>query len=246
MSTEAIIFVLGVFFIAGIVKGLVGIGLPTITLAFTSLVLPLSDMIALIALPTVVTNLWQAAVGGQFKKIVRRQWPLILPMIMTLFLAMWLIGRTTPQWALLVLATILVIYGGLGLLRIRLHIHADLEKPLAPVIGLISGVVAGLIGVPVVPLMPYMQGLDVKPVELVQSMGVIVSIASLALTASLLRYGLLDKHHVIISAVAIVPAVAGQMVGARIRQRLSIEQFRQVVFWALLLTGLYTFASQLL
>lgn len=246
MSTEAIIFVLGVFFIAGIVKGLVGIGLPTITLAFTSLVLPLSDMIALIALPTVVTNLWQAAVGGQFKKIVRRQWPLILPMIMTLFLAMWLIGRTTPQWAFLVLATILVIYGGLGLLRIRLHIHADLEKPLAPVIGLISGVVAGLIGVPVVPLMPYMQGLDVKPVELVQSMGVIVSIASLALTASLLRYGLLDKHHVIISAVAIVPAVAGQMVGARIRQRLSIEQFRQVVFWALLLTGLYTFASQLL
>ena len=246
MSTEAIIFVLGVFFIAGIVKGLVGIGLPTITLAFTSLVLPLSDMIALIALPTVVTNLWQAAVGGQFKKIVRRQWPLILPMIMTLFLAMWLIGRTTPQWAFLVLATILVIYGGLGLLRIRLHIHADLEKPLAPVIGLISGVVAGLIGVPVVPLMPYMQGLDVKPVELVQSMGVIVSIASLALTASLLRYGLLDKHHVIISAVAIVPAVAGQMVGARIRQRLSIEQFRQVVFWALLLTGLYTFASRLL
>jgi uncharacterized protein len=246
MSTEAIIFVLGVFFIAGIVKGLVGIGLPTITLAFTSLVLPLSDMIALIALPTVVTNLWQAAVGGQFKKIVRRQWPLILPMAVTLFLTMWLIGRTTPQWAFLVLATILVIYGGLGLLRIRLHIHADLEKPLAPVIGLISGVVAGLIGVPVVPLMPYMQGLDVKPVELVQSMGVIVSIASLALTASLLRYGLLDRHHVIISAVAIMPAVAGQMVGTRIRQRLSIEQFRQVVFWALLLTGLYTFASQLL
>ena len=48
MSTEAIAFVLCVFFIAGIVKGLVGIGLPTITLALTSFVLPLSDMIALI------------------------------------------------------------------------------------------------------------------------------------------------------------------------------------------------------
>lgn len=246
MSTEAIAFVLGIFFIAGIVKGLVGIGLPTITLALTSFVLPLSDMIALIALPTVVTNLWQAAVGGHFKKIVRRQWPLILPMIVTLFLTMWLIGRTTPQWAFLVLATILVIYGGLGLLRIRLRIHADLEKPLAPVIGVVSGVVAGLIGVPVVPLMPYMQGLDVKPVELVQSLGVIVSIASLVLTAALLRYGLLDERHIVVSAIAVVPAVAGQTVGALIRQRLSIEQFRQVVFWALLLTGLYTFAARLL
>jgi uncharacterized membrane protein YfcA len=246
MSTEAIAFVLGVFFIAGIVKGLAGIGLPTITLALTSFVLPLSDMIALIALPTVVTNLWQAAVGGRFKKIVRRQWPLILPMIVTLFLTMWLIGRKTPQWAFLVLATILVIYGGLGLLRIRLQIQADLEKPLAPVIGVISGVVAGLIGVPVVPLMPYMQGLDVKPAELVQSLGVIVSIASLVLTASLLRYGLLDERHIVVSAIAVVPAVAGQTVGALIRRRLSIEQFRQVVFWALLLTGLYTFAARLL
>ena len=246
MTTATILFALGAFFIAGIVKGLTGVGLPTITLALTSFVLPLSDTIPLIALPTVITNLSQAMVGGQFKKIVRRQWPLILPMIVTLLLTMWLIGRTTPQWAFFVLASILVIYGGLGLLRIRLRIHADLEKPLAPVIGLISGVVAGLIGVPVVPLMPYMQGLDVKPVELVQSFGVIVSVASLVLTASLLRYGLLDQRHLIVSAVAIVPAVAGQMVGTQVRQRLSIEQFRQVVFWALLLTGLYTFASRLL
>ncbi len=246
MTTGTIAFALCVFFIAGIVKGLVGVGLPTITLALTSFVLPLSDMIALIALPTVITNIWQASVGGQFKKIVRRQWPLILPMMVTLLLTMWAIGRTTPQWAFLVLATILVIYGGLGLLRIRLHIHADLEKPLAPIIGLISGVVAGLIGVPVVPLMPYMQALDVKPAELVQGLGVIVTVASLTLTASLLRYGLLDHRHVILSTVAIVPAVAGQMVGTRIRQRLSIEQFRLVVFWALLLTGLYTFASRLL
>lgn len=246
MTTGTIAFALGVFFIAGIVKGLVGIGLPTITLALTSLVLPLSDTIALIALPTVVANLWQASVGGQFRKIVRRQWPLILPMVVTLFLTMWLIGRKTPQWAFLVLATILVIYSGLGLFRIRLHIHADLERPLAPIIGVISGVVAGLIGVPVVPLMPYMQGLDVKPVELVQGLGVIVSVASLALTASLLRYGLLDHRHALVSAAAVVPAIAGQWVGAQIRQRLSIEQFRLAVYWALLLTGLYTFASRLL
>lgn len=246
MTTGAIAFVLCVFFVAGIVKGLVGIGLPTITLALTSFVLPLSDTIALIALPTVVANLWQAATGGNFRRIVRRQWPLILPMTVTLLLTMYFIGRKTPQWAFLVLAAILVIYGGLGLLRIRLHIHADLEKPLAPVIGVVSGVVAGLIGVPVVPLMPYMQGLDVKPAELVQSFGVIVTIASLTLTASLVYYGLLDHRHALISALAVVPAVAGQTVGAKIRQGLSIEQFRQVVFWALLLTGLYTFASRLL
>ena len=47
---------LAVFLVAGTVKGLVGLGLPTITIALTSLVLPLTEAIALIALPTVFTK----------------------------------------------------------------------------------------------------------------------------------------------------------------------------------------------
>ena len=80
MTTEHILLALAVFLIAGVVKGLVGMGLPTITIALTSLVLPLSDTIALVALPTIFTNLWQAAVGGKFRIILRRQWPLIVPL----------------------------------------------------------------------------------------------------------------------------------------------------------------------
>ena len=138
MTTEHILLALAVFLIAGVVKGLVGMGLPTITIALTSLVLPLSDTIALIALPTIFTNLWQAAVGGKFRVILRRQWPLIVPLAVTLYLTMWTVGRKAPDWAFLVLAVVLVVYSALGLFRIRLQIHADLEKPLAPVIGVIS------------------------------------------------------------------------------------------------------------
>ncbi len=246
MTTEQVVFALGVFMIAGVVKGLVGLGLPTITIAITSFFLPLSETIALIALPTIFTNVWQAAVGGNFRTILRRQWPLILPLMVFLYVTMWLVGKKGPEWAFLVLAAVLVLYSGLGLLRIRLHIHADLEKPLAPIIGVISGFVAGLVGVPVVPLMPYLQGLDIKPAELVQTLGVVLCATSLTLTASLLNFGLLDGRRAIVSAVAVVPAIAGMYAGQRIRRRLSVEQFRLAVFWALLLTGLYTFASRLL
>src|SRR4051812_1483980 len=133
MATEHILLALGVFLIAGTVKGLVGLGLPTITIALTSLVLPLSDTIALVALPTIFTNLWQAAVGGNFGRILRRQWPLIVPLGGALYLTMWVAGRNAPDWAFLLLAVVLIIYSALGLFRIRLHIHGDLEKPLAPV-----------------------------------------------------------------------------------------------------------------
>ena len=126
----------------------------------------------------------------------------------TLYLTMWAVGRKGPQWAFVVLAAVLVIYSALGLLRIRLHIHADLEKPLAPVIGVVSGFVAGVVGVPVVPLMPYLQGLDIKPTELVQTLGVVLCATSLALTVSLLKFGLLDGPRAIVSAVAVVPAIS--------------------------------------
>ena len=246
MTTSDILFGLAVFLLAGTVKGLVGLGLPTITIALTSLVLPITEAITLIALPTIITNTWQAAVGGKFRLIVRRQWPLIVPLMVTLYLAMWLVGRKGPDWAFLVLAAVLIVYSALGLLRIRLHIHADLEKPLAPVIGVISGIVASLVGVPVVPLMPYLQGLDVKPSELVQTLGVVLCATSLTLTASLLNVGLLDARHALVSAVAVVPAIVGMWFGQHIRRRLSVEQFRLAVFWALLLTGLYTVASRAL
>jgi uncharacterized membrane protein YfcA len=245
LTTEHILVALAVFLIAGVVKGLVGMGLPTITIALTSLVLPLSDTIALVALPTIFTNLWQAAVGGNFRQIARRHWPLVVPLALTLYLTMWAVGRKGPDWAFLVLAAVLVTYSGLGLFRIRLHIHADVEKPLAPVIGAISGFVAGVIGVPVVPLMPYLQSLDIKPGELVQTLGVVLCGTSLALAVSLLKFGVLDGPHAIVSAIAVVPAIAGMWVGTQVRRRLSVEQFRLAVLWALLLTGLYTFASRL-
>jgi uncharacterized membrane protein YfcA len=63
---------------------------------------------------------------------------------------------------------------------------------------------------------------------------------------SLLNFGLLDGRRAVVSAIAVLPAVAGMWVGQSIRNRLSVEQFRLAVFWALLLTGLYTFASRLL
>src|SRR3982074_151786 len=107
------IFGLAVFLLAGAVKGLVGLGLPTITIALTSLVLPLPEAIALIALPTVVTNVWQAAVGGRSWVILPRQWPLILPLVVVLYLTMWLVGQKGPNWAFLVLAAVLIVYSGL-------------------------------------------------------------------------------------------------------------------------------------
>jgi uncharacterized membrane protein YfcA len=246
VTTSQIVFGLAVFLLAGTVKGLVGLGLPTVTIALTSLVLPLTESIALITLPTIITNVWQAAVGGRFRYILRRHWPLIVPLMIVLYLTVWLIGQKGPNWASVVLGVVLVIYGVMGLVRLRLRLSPDLEKPLAPVIGVVSGFIAGLVGVPVIPLMPYLQALEIRPAELVQTLGIVLCATSLTLTGSLINFGLLDGPHALLSAAAMVPSMAGMWIGQPIRAGLSIEQFRIAVFTALSLTGLYTVLSRLL
>src|SRR5258708_14165971 len=108
------------------------------------------------------------------------------------------------------------------MLRIRLPIDAGMEKPLAPVIGLVSGFVAGVVGVPIIPLMPYLQGLDIKSSELVQTLGVVLCATSLALALSLLAFGLLDGPRAVVSAAAVVPALAAIGLGRQIRLATSV------------------------
>jgi hypothetical protein len=114
------------------------------------------------------------------------------------------------------------------------------------VIGAISGFVAGVVGVPIIPLMPFLQALELKPSEVVQTLGIVLCATSFTLTFSLLSFGLLDGPRALISAAAMLPAMAGMWFGQAIRNRLSVEQFRLAVFWALLLTGVYTFTSRLM
>jgi len=245
MTGAEIAFGLAVFLLAGAVKGLVGLGLPTISIALMSLFLTLPEAIALLALPTIVTNIWQASVGGNFRAIVRRLWPLIVTLAVSLYITMWLIGRKGPEWAFLVLGAVLIVYGAMGLLKLRPRVPPRLERPLTPVVGVTSGFVAGLVGVPIIPLMPFLQALDMKPAEIVQTLGIVLCATSLTLTVSLINFGLLDSGNAWVSAGAVLPSLAGMWLGQKVRDRLSVEQFRMAVFGALLAMGLYTFVSRL-
>ena len=51
--------VAAVFFLAGAVKGVIGLGLPTVSLALLTLALDLPTAMALLLVPSFVTNLWQ-------------------------------------------------------------------------------------------------------------------------------------------------------------------------------------------
>ena len=75
---ETLIFVFAVFLLGGLVKGVVGLGFPIVVLACLAAPLGLKEAMALLIVPGVVINIWQALAGGAFMPILRRIWSLLV------------------------------------------------------------------------------------------------------------------------------------------------------------------------
>ena len=69
-----LIMVSVVFCLAGFVKGMVGLGLPTVSLGLLSIIVDLPTAMALLVIPSLATNVWQALAGGQIGALWRRLW----------------------------------------------------------------------------------------------------------------------------------------------------------------------------
>ena len=62
------------FLFAGFIKGVLGFGFPIIALIVLTLSSGLLDALAIIVVPTLVTNVWQAMAGPHLRDILGRMW----------------------------------------------------------------------------------------------------------------------------------------------------------------------------
>lgn len=237
--------VVGTFLLAGAVKGVIGLGLPTVSLALLSVVLGLPQAMALLLVPSLVTNLWQAASGGHAATILRRLWPFLAAATLTVWLGATALTRVRVEWLSALLGGLMAVYALCDLAGWRPRVPAGRERTLGVLAGAANGVLTGMTGSFVVPGVLFLQALGLPRDMLVQAMGVLFSASTLALAAALGGAGLLNAELGGLSAVALLPALAGMAAGQRVRRRLPEAAFRRVFFVALLLLGLYIVAGAL-
>ena len=72
------LLVIATFLLAGMIKGVIGLGLPTIAMGLLGLAMAPSQAAALLIIPATVTNVWQLAFGGHLSKLLQRLWPMLL------------------------------------------------------------------------------------------------------------------------------------------------------------------------
>ena len=235
-----------VFLVAGLVKGIVGFGLPTVSLALLTVTIGLKDAMALMVIPALLTNAWQAISGGAFVVSLRRLWPFIAMMFIGAWFGADILVRSDQIIVSGVLGVLLLLYSGMSLFTPQIPPPGRNEIWLAPTVGGVTGVVTGLTGTFVMPGALYLQALRLPRDVLVQAMGILFGMASIALGLSLSGHGVLTIETGGVSTAGIVPALIGMAAGRWARQRLSEQRFHQFFFGALVVLGAYLAGRALL
>jgi uncharacterized protein len=225
------------FLLAGFVKGVIGMGMPTISLALLLLGMGLPAAVQIVVVPTVVTNVWQALIGDGFGRLVRRFYALLLATALGVWIGYAVFFRSYPKAMTAVLGVAIGVYALSGLFGIPLMPRVRRERIASPAVGLATGVLAGATGNISMPALAYLHRLELPRNDIVQMLGILFTLGAAMLGLMLAGHGDYSAELLLVSALSVVPGVLGMLFGQRVRGRLSERAFRRALFSGLLLIG---------
>lgn len=240
--TTAVLSLYGFVFIAlalgGLIKGIVGVGLPLVAISLLGMALDPKLVLALLIAPIITTNLRQACAAGLPREGVQRFWPLIVPFILTTWGGAYLVVKINASLLLSILGVIVVIFSILSLVSPKLYLPPRHEPWAGPVVGLGTGLLNGISTVNGPPLVMYLLSLRLDKETFVSAYGLIALCGAIPLALSYAAVGILGWWELWLSILALMPAFAGLWAGERIRHRINPVLFRRILLFTLIVLGL--------
>ncbi len=226
------------FLVGGLIKGLIGVGLPLTALTLMTQIIDLRVAIPLLVVPIVATNFFQAIRGGRFLELLRRYALLLTATCASIFLGVHILYRVDAAYLMIALGLIVTAYALINLLAVQIRIKDEPGPILTTFAGFCAGMTAGTTGVIGPPLIIFFQAIGLAKNIFVQAIGIQFLIAGLFLTFALWREGGFTLSNAPVSAMAVLPALLGMYLGERVRGFISEDRFRTGVFIFLVIVGL--------
>ena len=239
MDLWQLVGVVGVFVLAGGVKGVTGMGLPTVAMSLLGLWMAPVQAAAMLVVPSLATNVAQCR-GPGLRRLAVRLWPGWLAIAVVTVAAHGFGGAASAESAKRGLGVILILYGVWGLWRPTLPDFSRSSPWLSAVAGAATGMVTASTAVFVLPWVPYLQSLRLSKDEMVQALGLSFTVATLALAVRVQASAPMPWQSAA-GAIAVCLALAGAFVGLRLgealRGRLAGPAFQKTLFLVFIALG---------
>jgi len=224
-------------FLAGGVKGIIGLGLPLTALSIIGAVTDLRLAIALIAIPIIATNIYQAFYGRRTMEMLRRYWVINLCSVVGTVIGAQILFMVDPNILTTTLGVIVIVYVAINATGFAIRISDSASPWAAPPLGILSGLLTGTTGSVGIPIALYLQARGLDKESFLRAIALTFLISASMLVIALLEKGAIGKETALLSAASLIPAFAGMAIGQRLRGRLSEDLFRKFVFLFLMVAA---------
>jgi len=229
--------VAGAYVLAGFVKGVIGMGLPTVAIGLLGLMVTPAQAAAIMVVPSFATNAWQGLAGGELRALLRLLWPLLVGVCIGIAVGAVILPHGNGARATVWLGIVLAAYAALGLFKVEFAVPQRGRGWTGFVAGIVAGIISVATGVFTIPGVPYIQALRLGRDALVQGLGLYFTVATAALAGALYYLGEFNLSLAWPAVVALAAAFLGMPLGQFLRGKLAPEAFRLWFFIALLLLG---------
>ena len=229
--------VAAVFFLAAFVKGVTGLGFSTTALPFLVLTIGLKETLPLLIIPSILSNLLVMRSAGYFRVSCSQFWPLYIATLPGIVVGLILLNSFDSHTCAAVLGAVLVIYSAMALRNPTFRLTNAKVRWLQTPVGCVTGVLNGMTGSQVVPVVPKLLSLPIERDHFVQASNISFTLSSLVMSLGLTQLGLMTLETNAISSFGIILVFAGVQLGTRFRRWLSPSMFRRTVLIVLICLG---------
>src|SRR3954470_22521138 len=128
MSEPVLILIAASFLLAGFVKGVIGLGLPTVSMGLLAVSMPPAEALAIVIVPAIVTNIWQTFAGPYLRDILRRLWPMLAGTAVGIWSGAGLMTGSYARYGTIILGLLLVIYAVISMIKVQFAVAPGNEK----------------------------------------------------------------------------------------------------------------------
>lgn len=226
--------------LGGFAKGVVGFALPLIALSVMGSFLPYEVAVALLIVPTLVSNLFQSLRNGLAAAwgTLRTFWRLNLLLAIMIALSAQLVVALPDRLLFGMLGVAVSSFGLSQLAGWRPRFDPARRHVVEAAVALVGGFFGGISGIWGPPVVMYLLAAGVAKVEMVRAQSLSFLLGSIVLTVAHLRSGVLDAVTLPTSAWLVLPTMAAMFLGYQVQDRLDQDRFRRVTLTVLVVTGL--------
>jgi uncharacterized membrane protein YfcA len=237
-TTSTMIVAFVALALGGFSKGVLGVGLPMVTVPIFSTFAPIPDAVAMTYIPLLTANLYQTLSGGHFTVAIRRFWPMLVATMVAIPMGVFALVRLDAGTVSILMGCAVTAFALASLISPTMRVAPRWERSASIAAGALGGFTGGmtLIGGP--PVIMLLVALHLKKEEFISIIGLIYMTQLIPAGFSLAGMGVLRIEHIVPGLAALIPVGAALLAGQWVRKKIDQEHFRKVLLVSMVIIGL--------